>query len=158
MEPANTALIRTLYAAFARRDGAGMAACYAPDAHFSDPVFTDLNGAEVGAMWTMLCARAEGLQIRLTDAGSSGDEGHARWEADYPFSQTGRIVHNRIDARFKFRDGKIVEHIDTFDLWKWAAMALGAKGTLLGWLPAVQGKIRAQADKGLREFIARNQR
>jgi hypothetical protein len=62
-------------------------------------------------------------------------------------------VHNRIDARFRFRDGKIVEHVDTFPLWKWASMALGAKGTLLGWLPAVQAKIRAQADKGLRAYL-----
>ena len=69
-------------------------------------------------------------------------------------SQTGRVVHNRSAARFRFRDGRIVEHVDTFDLWKWASMALGAKGTLLGWLPAVQGKIRAQADKGLRQFMA----
>ena len=156
MEPANTALIRTLYAAFAKRDGAAMAACYAPDARFSDPVFTDLRGAEIGAMWTMLCERAKDLEIRLVDASSDGDTGTARWEADYPFSQTGRIVHNTIAARFRFRDGKIVEHIDTFDLWKWASMALGAKGALLGWLPAVQGKIRAQADRGLRDFIAKN--
>ena len=153
MEPANIALIRALYAAFARRDGAAMAACYAPDARFSDPVFTDLRGAEIGAMWTMLCERAKDLEIRLVEASSEGDTGTARWEADYPFSQTGRIVHNRIDARFRFRDGKIIEHIDTFPLWKWASMALGAKGALLGWLPAVQAKIRAQADKGLRAFM-----
>jgi ketosteroid isomerase-like protein len=150
----NLERIRTLYAAFARRDGAAMAACYTPDARFSDPVFTDLRGAEVGAMWTMLCERAKDLQIRLVDAASTGDEGSARWEADYPFSQTGRIVHNKIAARFGFRDGKIVEHVDTFPLWKWAGMALGTKGTLLGWLPPVQAKIRAQADKGLRAFMA----
>jgi hypothetical protein len=35
-------------------------------------------------------------------------------------------------------------------------MALGAKGALLGWLPPVRAKIRAQADKGLRVFLARN--
>src|SRR5688572_4501645 len=154
MEPANIALIRALYAAFAKRDGAAMAACYAPHARFSDPVFTDLRGAEIVAMWTMLCERAKDLEIRLVEAASEGDTGTAKWEADYPFSQTGRIVHNKIAARFKFRDGKIVEHVDTFDLWKWASMALGAKGTLLGWLPAVQAKIRAQADKGLRAFMA----
>ena len=156
MEPGNTAVIRALYAAFARRDGAAMAACYAPDARFSDPVFTDLRGAEIGAMWTMLCGRAKELEIRLVDAASDGDRGRARWEADYLFAATGRTVHNVIDARFVFRDGKIVEHVDTFPLWKWTRMALGAKGLLLGWLPPVQAKVRAQADRGLREFIARN--
>src|SRR5436190_14976662 len=123
MEPANTALIRALYAAFARREGAAMAACYAPDARFSDPVFTDLRGAEIGAMWTMLCGRAKSLEIRLVDASSEGDGGRARWEADYPFAATGRTVHNVIDARFVFRDGRIVEHVDAFPLWKWTRMA-----------------------------------
>jgi ketosteroid isomerase-like protein len=155
MEPANTAVIRTLYAAFARRDGAAMAACYAPDARFSDPVFTDLRGTEIGAMWTMLCERAKDLQVRLVDASSEGDIGHAHWEADYPFSATGRIVHNEISAHFTFRDGAIVQHVDVFPLWKWTRMALGAKGTLLGWLPPVRAKIRAQADKGLRAFMAK---
>ena len=154
MEARNADRIRTLYAAFGRRDGAAMAACYAPDAHFSDPVFTDLNGPEIGAMWTMLCERAKDLEIRLVEASSDGDTGRARWEADYPFSQTGRVVHNRIRATFRFHKGRIVDHLDEFSLWRWAGMALGPKGTLLGWAPPVRAAIRAQADKGLREFIA----
>src|SRR5262249_41117213 len=39
----NDELIRRLYTAFASHDGPAMAACYAPDAHFSDPVFVDLR-------------------------------------------------------------------------------------------------------------------
>jgi ketosteroid isomerase-like protein len=155
MDHANLRLIRTFYAAFAGRDGAAMAACYAPGARFSDPVFTDLRGADIGAMWTMLCARAEGLQIRLPSASAGDDSGHARWEADYSFSKTGRIVHNAIAASFRFRGGKIVEHRDAFSLWRWAAMALGPKGALLGWLPPVRAQIRAQADAGLRAYLAK---
>jgi ketosteroid isomerase-like protein len=154
MEPANTAVIRALYAAFAKRDGAAMAACYAPDARFSDPVFTDLRGAEIGAMWTMLCERAKDLEIRLVSATAGDDTGHARWEADYPFSKTGRVVHNRIRATFRFHKGRIVDHLDEFSLWRWAGMALGPKGTLLGWAPPVRAAIRREADKGLRAFIA----
>ena len=41
-------LIERFYAAFDRRDGAAMAALYAPDGHFRDPVFGDLTGAEAG--------------------------------------------------------------------------------------------------------------
>ena len=52
----NAALIDSLYAALARRDGAAMAQCYAEEAAFSDPVF-DLRGREIGAMWSMLCTR-----------------------------------------------------------------------------------------------------
>ena len=40
---ANSALIDRFYEAFGRRDHETMAACYAPDARFSDPVFQDLR-------------------------------------------------------------------------------------------------------------------
>src|SRR6266851_2911100 len=49
------------------------------------------------------------------------------------------------DAEFHFADALIVRHVDRFSLWRWAAMALGAKGALLGWVPSVRGAIRAQA-------------
>ena len=45
---ANKLLIERFYAAFAAGDGEAMAACYAPDAHFADPVFPDLRGSEPG--------------------------------------------------------------------------------------------------------------
>ena len=155
MNAANETLIRDLYTAMASRDAAAMALCYAPDAHFSDPVFPALKGAEIGAMWSMLCSRAKSLQVNLVDADASDDEGSAHWEAIYPFSKTGRMVHNRIAARFVFKDGKIVDHRDEFPLWRWAGMALGAKGHLLGWLPPVQNAIRQEAAKSLAQFMAR---
>jgi len=65
-------------------------------------------------------------------------------------------VHNVIDAKLEFKDGKIVRHTDTFDLWRWAGMALGMKGKLMGWLPPVQQAIRDKAMRGLDEF-ERNQ-
>ena len=40
----STELIERFYAAFGRRDGKAMAACYAPEATFRDPVFGDLKG------------------------------------------------------------------------------------------------------------------
>ena len=65
MTNANESLIERFYGAFGRRDGAAMAACYAPDATFSDPVFPDLRGEEPGAMWRMLTGRADDLRIEL---------------------------------------------------------------------------------------------
>ena len=56
----NDELIERFYAAFNAKDGATMAACYAPDARFHDPVFGDLTGEQAGAMWRMLTGRAEG--------------------------------------------------------------------------------------------------
>src|SRR4249920_2143406 len=105
MNVANEALIRDLYTAMASRDATAMAGCYAPDARFSDPVFTDLKGPEIGAMWAMLCTRAKSLKVSLVDADAGDSQGQAHWEAIYPFSKTGRVVHNRIAARFVFRDG-----------------------------------------------------
>ena len=57
-----------------------------------------------------------------------------------------------IDAAFEFREGLIVRHVDTFGLWRWSAMALGAKGAFLGWLPPVQSAIREQAARALTAY------
>jgi len=47
---AHAALIERFYQAFDEGDGDTMAACYAPDVRFSDPVFPDLRGSRAGAM------------------------------------------------------------------------------------------------------------
>ena len=99
----NAELITRFYQAFQQLDAETMASCYSEGVQFSDPVFTDLRGAEAGDMW-------------------------------------------------RFRDGKIAEHRDHFDLWRWAGQALGIKGLLLGWTPFVQNAIRQQAAKGLAAF------
>jgi len=151
---ANAALIDRFYEAFARRDHATMAACYAPDATFSDEVFKDLRGPEVPGMWRMLCVRGTDLTLEHSEVVAEGDRGSAHWEADYTFSATGRPVHNSIDASFTFRDGLIAVHTDRFDLWKWARQALGPAGVLLGWSPPIQNKVRAEARKNLTEFMA----
>ena len=148
-------LIRGFYAAFARRDHQTMAACYAPDARFSDPVFTDLAGARVGAMWQMLCERGKDLRVEVSGLTADANTGAAHWEAYYTFSASGRPVHNVIEASFEFAGGKIRRHTDRFDLYAWARQALGLKGLLLGWTPFVQKAIRAQAARGLDAFIAK---
>jgi ketosteroid isomerase-like protein len=149
----NAQAIQDFYAAFARRDAEGMIARYAPDVRFSDAVFTKLQGEEVFSMWRMLAERAKDLRVEASDIDADDATGRAHWEAWYTFSATGQPVHNRIDARFVFKDGKIVEHTDTFDLRVWAGMALGWKGKLLGWLPPVQASIRKNADAGLRAYM-----
>ena len=148
-------LIQTFYQAFQKRDAAGMAACYAPDVRFSDPVFQDLRGFRAGAMWQMLCERGKDLELEWSGIEANDQVGRAAWQAWYTFSGTGRSVHNQITARFEFADGKIRSHQDNFSLWKWSGQALGLKGQLLGWAPPVQSAIRKQAIKGLDDFIAK---
>jgi ketosteroid isomerase-like protein len=152
----NDELIQRFYAAFDAHDGDAMAACYAPDAHFSDPVFVDLRAAEPGAMWRMLTGRSEDLRVRLVEHAADGDAGSARWIANYTFTQTGRKVENDVRAAFRFRDGLIVDHVDTFSFPKWARQALGASGLLLGWTPMVKNKVRRTARAGLDRFIAQS--
>ncbi|WP_137819576.1 nuclear transport factor 2 family protein [Pseudomonas sp. 2FG] len=154
MSHPNAELISRFYQAFQRLDGEAMAACYAEDVRFSDPVFSALQGPEAGDMWRMLASRAQNFSLTYSDVQADDQQGSARWVATYLFSQTGRIVVNRIQARFVFRDGKIIEHHDHFDLWRWARQALGMKGVLLGWLPPVQAAIRKQAMKGLEVYRA----
>ena len=154
MSERNRETIRRFYEAFGAGDGEAMAACYAPDVQFSDPVFPDLNGSEAGDMWRMLTSRAKDLEIELASHDADETTGSANWIARYTF-RTGRPVVNDIDASFRFDDaGLISEHRDSFDLWKWTRMALGPIGVALGWSPIVQGKVRSEAASGLEEFRA----
>jgi ketosteroid isomerase-like protein len=148
-------LIRRFYAAFDRRDGDAMAACYAPDARFSDPVFPDLRGDEPGRMWRMLTSQARELRVELVEHAADGDAGHARWRAHYVFTQTGRPVVNDVRATFRFADGLIVDHVDEFSFWKWSRQALGPKGLALGWTPFLRRKVGGTAKAGLDKFIAK---
>ena len=150
----DAALIDRFYAAFAKRDGAGMAACYAPGATFTDPVFGTLDAADAGAMWRMLTGRAEDLRIEVPERGAEGGRGTARWIARYTFTQTGRPVVNDVHARFRFADGLIAEHVDEFSFWRWSRQALGPVGLALGWTPMLRSKVRGQALAGLRQFRA----
>lgn len=133
-----------------------MQSCYHTHIHFSDPVFQHLNGTQAKAMWHMLIAASTDLEIVFGDIKINGDKGECRWDANYSFSKTGRKVHNQIKASFKFQDGLIIRHEDTFDLWKWSRMALGTSGLLLGWTPFMKGKIRKMAIQNLANFIAKN--
>ena len=151
---ANEKLIESFYAAFDRHDGDTMAACYTPDATFSDPVFIDLENGEPGAMWRMLTARADDLKIDLVEHDAGEETGSAHWLADYTFTQTGRKVHNDVRASFRFEGGLIAQHIDEFSFHAWAKQALGPMGLLLGWTPIVSGATRRKARAGLDEFIA----
>ena len=152
-EPA--ALIERFYVAFDEHDGAAMAACYAPDATFSDPVFPRLRGAEPGAMWRMLTGQSKDLRVELLEHEADADRGSAHWRAHYTFTQTGRSVVNDVHASFRFADGLIAEHEDRFDFHRWARQALGLPGLLLGWTPLLRSAVRRRARASLDEFLAR---
>jgi ketosteroid isomerase-like protein len=149
----NAELIRKFYTSFGNRDPRGMAACYHPDVQFSDEVFTDLDRARATGMWQMLCERGKDLKVEFSDIEADDSTGRAHWEAWYTFSATGRRVHNKIDASFRFQEGKIIRHRDTFDFWAWASQALGPTGRLLGWSGFLKNSVRSRASRTLAAFL-----
>ncbi len=157
----NARRIAAFYAAFAELDAERMAALYAPDARFEDPVFA-LEGRErIVGMWRMLCesAASQGRDVWALEASGikAGDHaGRAHWEARYCFSATGRGVHNRIDACFEFRDGLVVRHVDRFDVWRWSRQALGLPGWLFGWSGPMQRALRTRAGARLDAWMNRS--
>jgi hypothetical protein len=146
-------LIEQFYTSFARLDAPGMISCYHEEVFFYDPVFENLNAAEAGAMWTMLCRNAKDLSLTYHKVEADDEYGSCEWIADYTFSATGRKVNNIIRAHFKFHEGKIIEHMDDFNFWRWSRQALGFKGLLLGWSAFVQNKVRKTAKGNLRKFM-----
>jgi ketosteroid isomerase-like protein len=150
----NRALIERFYAAFDRGDGDAMAACYAPDARFSDPAFGELRGEQVGGMWRMLTSRATDLDVDLAEHDADETTGSAHWIARYTFARTGRPVTNDIRAAFRFENGLIAEHEDSFSFHAWSRQALGPPGLLLGWTPLLRNKVRGQARAELETFLA----
>lgn len=154
MSAQNEATIKRFYEAFSRCDGVAMEACYTPDAHFRDPAFGDLHGAEVGAMWRMLTGNAKDLEIELASHSATATSGSANWIANYTF-RTGRKVRNDVKASFTFTaDGLIEDHEDNFDMWKWTRQALGPVGVIAGWTPFLKAGVRRQARSQLERFMA----
>jgi len=153
MTEAHVQLIERFYRAFDEGDGDTMAACYAPDVRFSDPVFPDLRGSRAGAMWRMFTTKREAeVRIELLEHDADASSGSAHWRASYTFPDTCRPVVNEIHASFRFKDGLIVEHRDEFDFHRWARQALGPVGLLLGWTPLVRSKVRRKAGGRLEQF------
>lgn len=149
----NKELINKFYTAFQNKDYKTMQSCYADNATFSDPVFENLNAAEVKAMWQMLTTRATDLELEFKNVEANENTGSAEWIATYTFTSTGKKVVNKIKANFVFENGKIKDHKDDFDFYKWAKQALGFKGLLLGWTSFLHNKVKQQARNNLMKFM-----
>jgi ketosteroid isomerase-like protein len=152
----NNDVIKKFYTGFANGNVSEMTDCYHDNIRFKDPVFGELKGTEAKAMWEMLLSRrTDSTKISFENIHSTQDEGSADWKAVYLYGKSKRKVINNIQAHFKFKDGKIIEHIDTFDLWKWTQQALGISGYILGWTPFMKNKIRKTVLQQLNSFIAK---
>jgi ketosteroid isomerase-like protein len=149
----NEKLLNTFYNAFQQRDYKTMQSCYSDNTVFSDPVFPNLNATEVKGMWQMFCVKSKDMQITFSDVVANDSKGSANWQAQYTFGATGNKVTNNISAQFVFENGKIIQHSDSFNFYKWARQALGFTGLLFGWTPMVKNKMRAMAARSLNQFL-----
>ena len=151
-------VIGNFYEAFKNLDAEGMVACYHNDVVFEDPAFGILHGDKAKNMWRMLCATQKGKDFYVAPSNISFENkiGKAHWEAKYKFGKTGRKVHNKIDAEFEFKDGKIIKHKDSFNLYKWSQQALGFNGYLLGWTPFFKNKLQTKTNNLLSSFEQKN--
>jgi ketosteroid isomerase-like protein len=154
---AGPAVVTRFYEAFARRDAAGMAACYHRSATFEDPAFGPLDRAAACAMWTLLLGRSADLAVTHRITSATEQAVTARWEARYTFTRTGRPVHNRIEATFTLEDGLIRTHRDRFSFLTWARQAFGPAGLLLGWTPWFHAKVQAEALRALAAYRAKRE-
>ena len=145
-------LVNSFYAALAAGDGETMANLYRPDSVFEDPAFGILNGTDAGDMWRMLCSGATDLRLSHTIISSADDVVVTNWIAEYTFKATKRPVRNDVTATMRFQDGKIVDHRDRFDFWKWSSQALGTPGRLLGWSPFLKARVRKTTAASLAKF------
>jgi uncharacterized protein len=141
------AALTHLYDALARRDGEAMAALYAPDASFEDPVF-QLKGADIGHMWIGLTRRARDFAISYAVTEAQAGSGIVEWTARYLFAGRRPVV-NVIRSQIELRDGKIVRQVDRFDFPHWAAQALGPPGKLFGRFAWFRRALSRRAMRGL---------
>ena len=155
----NEQLITRFYSAFQKLDYATMQDCYDADVIFQDPAFGVLRGNDAKAMWEMLAKNAKNFSLVFSDIKAEDEEYlTCRWVATYTFSATGRNVVNRIQAYIRIQNGKITEHTDHFNFWKWARQATGLSGWLLGWSSFFQTQVRRQALGNLKKFMEKNGR
>jgi ketosteroid isomerase-like protein len=147
-------IITKFYDAFANRDAETMVALYDDDVTFQDPAFGVLKGEHAKNMWRMLLdtPKSDDFKIIASNISETEDSGTAHWEAFYNFGKQQRKVHNKIDASFILKDGKIVQHIDSFDVYRWSKQAFGTTGLLLGWTPYFKNKLRNHVLKSLSTF------
>jgi ketosteroid isomerase-like protein len=151
----NIRIVDNFYSAFQHGDYKSMQQCYHPEVEFTDEVFPMLKGNDAKAMWHMLVEGASNSNLRISYANILAVHDHITcdWEAHYILSLTGRNVHNKIQASFRFLDGLIYRHIDRFDFYRWTRMAFGFKGVVLGWTPLFRDRAQKTVASRLHKFI-----
>ncbi len=149
----NQEVLEHFYHCFKYKDAEGMVSCYHDKVVFTDPAFGTLKGEAAKNMWRMLLEKSTTLDIDYSNISADAEHGKAYWTATYIFSKTNKEVVNHVTSKFEFKDGKILRHIDSFNLKIWANQALGIKSTLLYVLGQLKPVVQSNARKTLISYI-----
>ena len=106
-------------------------------------------------MWRMLTSRSTGTDVELRAHAADEATGTANWIATYAFGPKQRRVVNDVQSSFRFdRDGLVTGQVDTFDLSRWGAQAMGPVQGILGHTPVLGLLVRRPARGQLDAFMA----
>lgn len=148
----NRDLLDTFYKGFNKANAEEMVSCYHEEIIFQDPAFGTLHGSQAKNMWRMLLSRNSSIKISYQIVACDENQGKVDWIARYTFGPKKRSIINKVTGDFKFRDGKIISHEDSFDLWKWSRQAMGPIGYFLGWSNLLKTSIQKKTNKLLTSF------
>ncbi len=112
---------------------------------FNDNIFVNLDYNETISMWSSLLVGNKNMSIKYEIKKYSEKYVEVEWIADYLFTSTNRNVKNIILAKMEIDQGKIINHTDNFDFYKWSQMAFGITGVLIGWTSFFKNKVRTEA-------------
>lgn len=115
------AVMKKFYEAFTAQRPKEFEQLYAPDVKFKDAVFAYSDRKGTMRMWKQILSNPKNT-FRFEFDRVEGDVAYGRWVADYKLGS--RPVHNELETRMVIRDGKIVEHEDSFSWNKWVKQAL----------------------------------
>ena len=111
---------------------------------FNDNIFVNLDYNETISMWSSLLVGNKNMSIKYEIKKYSEKYVEVEWIADYLFTSTNRNVKNIILAKMEIDQGKIINHTDNFDFYKWSQMAFGITGVLIGWTSFFKNKVRTE--------------
>lgn len=144
-------VIKEFYTAFQQKDVEKMVACYYDEVVFEDPAFGKLTGEHAKNMWRMLLSNNTNLKVEFSIP-DLDPKNEANWEAFYVFSKTNRPVHNKIQPKFEFLEGKMSKHTDCFNLKVSAKQVLGFKGGVICGTIFFKHKLNQQINQLLTRF------
>lgn len=152
----NQQIIKAFYTALNHKDSKSMNALLADDIEFYDPAFGMLKGDEVKYMWQFLTENAKDFSLKVKGISAENDEGIAHWESTYTFATTGNKVLNIVNSSFEFKNGKIIKHVDEFDIKKWVKQALGNSLGIFGGGFLVKNMIQKKSKSLLDNYMKKN--